>query len=313
MKKLLIVLLAAMMVLSLAAVSMAAPTVGGELKFIYKIADELVDDNNDENDITDATEAKVTFTTEVSDTVKGFVAIKAKEGAAVSAYLDEYHMTFTQGFGTVKVGYFGHKLTPSLDIIKGHGLKELKANALTVVDYNVSDAFVVGLAYALDGNEKKLADADADAKLALGDFKPVYDGAYDLKLGYKADSFGGEVHIFGNGDVEVAGKVESVTALDIWYQPTDVIKAYFDYVAPSYKDETAATEKDPAMIVGALFTLTEALSARVEYNLEAPEGADNNYGVKFVYKFTNKVTGELKMEGKEDGTSPMEVSFKVAL
>jgi hypothetical protein len=310
MKKLLIVLLAAMMVLSLAAVSMAATTVGGELKMIYKTDDVKT---NDEAEWYDAAEAKVTATTQVSDSVAGFVAIKTGDGANGGFKADEYHITFTQDFGTVKVGYFGHKLTPSLDIIKGWGFKEMKGNALTEANFNIADGFVLGLAYALDGNTGN----------EVGDLQPLYDGAYDVKFGYATDLFGGEVHVFGNGDCK-NDEIESVNALDVWYQPMDMLKAYVAYVDAGFK----GPRKDPdaAIIVGALAQLTDAFSARFEYNIEeygTKPDTYNNYGLKLAYAFGNGVTAEFKTEHKwnKDAkganlggeVNAMELSMKVAL
>lgn len=299
MKKLLVLLLAAMMVLSVAAVSMAAATVGGEVKLIYATEDK--DGTPDEAKWTDKAEAKITATTQVSDSVTGFAAFKAAN-AGQDVNLDEYHITIAQDYGSFKFGYFGHKLTPSLDIIKGWGLKELKGNALAVGKFNITDEFTFGLAYALDGHN-------------VGDINPTYDGAYDVSLGYATDLFGGEVHIFGNGDCKVVGDdVESITALDAWYQALDMLKVYVAYV--DTKIYKAAKDPDAAIIVGAYADFTDAFYGRFEYNIEeygVKPDTFNNYGVKLGYKLANGITAEFKAEKDSKKTTKKELSMKVAL
>jgi hypothetical protein len=302
MKKLLVLLLAAMMILSLAAVSMAAPTVGGELKFKLNIADEDPDDKNDENDITDAAEAKVTFKTEVSDSVTGFVAVKAGGGANDTFKADEYHITIAQDYGQFKLGYFGKSLTPDLDIIKAFGsVKELKTNVLAEGTFNIADGFTLGVDYALDGNAGN-----------LGDIEGVYDGAYVLSLAYAADSFGGAVNFFGN-DAKNDGEYKNITALDVWYQPVDMLKAYVAYVDASKKKAAGAKDPKASIIIGAYADFTDALYGRFEYNLEDYKAKSNNYGIKLGYKFANGITAEAKAVKNFDGTMPIELSMKVAL
>jgi hypothetical protein len=311
MKKLLVILLAAMMVLSLAAVSMAAPTVGGELKLVYTIADEDPDDGNKQNDITDNAEAKVTFSTKVSDSVTGFVAVKAGSGAGSNFVADEYHITIAQDFGQFKLGYFGKSLTPDLDIIKAFGsVKELKANVLAEGTFNIADGFTLGVDYALDGNADVVGGVWKPAK--LGDIPEIYDGAYVLSLAYAADSFGGAVNFFGN-DAKNDGEYKNITALDVWYQPVDMLKAYVAYVDASQKK--AAGDKDPkaSIIIGAYADFTDALYGRFEYNLEDYKAKSNNYGIKLGYKFANGITAEAKAVKNFDGTMPIELSMKVAL
>lgn len=317
MKKLLVVLMAAVMVLSLAAVAMAEVTVGGELKLIYKTDDK--EGTPDEAEWTDKSEAKITATAKVSDSVTGFIAFKA-ENAKGNVFADEYYINIAQDYGTYKFGYFGHKLTPSLDVIKAFGaLKELKANALAVANFNVTDNFVIGLAYALDGDGAKWVDSNDDGTLdtlngGLGDIKPLYDGAYDVKFGYVTDLFGAEIHVFGNGDcvndgTTVDPDLESATALDIWYQPIDMVKLYFAYVdAKFYKEEESV---DPSKILGVYSDLTDALYVRVEYNLEDYDSDSANYGMKLGYKFANGIIAEFKGEQKFDDTFYKEVSMKV--
>jgi hypothetical protein len=317
MKKLLVLLLAAMMVLSVAAVSMAAATVGGELKMIYATEDK--DGTPDEAKWTDKVEAKITATTQVSDSVTGFVALKGNNAGASPAW-DEYHITIAQDYGSFKFGYFGHKLTPSLDIIKGNDVKELKSNALAVGKFNIADGFTLGLAYALDGNGKLVDDDNNPVTPKVyvvesgGDFNALYDGSYDVSLGYATDLFGGEVHHFANGDNKVQGEIESVTALDAWYQALDMLKVYVAYVDTKFYK--VAKDPDAAIIVGAYADFTDAFYGRFEYNIEeygAKPNEYNNYGVKLGYKLANGITAEFKAEKDSKDTTKKELSMKVAL
>jgi hypothetical protein len=299
MKKLLVLLLAAMMVLSVAAVSMAAATVGGEVKLIYATEDKP--NTADEAKWTDKAEAKITATTQVSDSVTGFAAFKAAN-AAQGVNLDEYHITIAQDICYFKFGYFGHKLTPSLDIIKAFGsVKELKTNVLAEGTFNIADGFTLGVDYALDGNAGN-----------LGDIAGVYDGAYVLSLAYAADSFGGAVNFFGN-DAKNDGEYKNITALDVWYQPVDMLKAYVAYVDASQKKAAGAKDPKASIIIGAYADFTDALYGRFEYNLEDYKAKSNNYGIKLGYKFANGITAEAKAVKNFDGTMPIELSMKVAL
>ena len=177
MKKLLVVLMAAMMVLSIAAVSMAAATVEGDFRAEWKSAENTYDGDFgfSKNDL------RLNFKGKVSDTVDAYAQFaydsSKKPDKDDRFILKEYKVTLNQDWGKVIAGNWDHKLLPDRVILKLHNINCINAGVTGMqwlFDIPVGDAFTFGLWMLPD-----LRDDAMDM---------------DVKLAYKADNFGAELH-----------------------------------------------------------------------------------------------------------------------
>jgi hypothetical protein len=278
MKKLLVVLMAAMMVLSLAAVSMAAATVEGDWRVEWVKAGD--------NDLTfKQNDLRLNFKGKVSDSVDAYMQYTF--GSATS--LKEYYVTFKQDWGKAQVGLWDYKLVPSRVILKPHGdlnCRNQKAMQF-LFEIPVGDALTFGLWMVPDA-----------AKTAGADPTKEFDNmTYDVKAAYKADSFGTELHF---GSFNDSGKVGGVSGLvaegnyiafDVYYNINDNIKA-FVYGVNADKEIKGWVE-ELAPIVGATFK-TGKLTSSIEYALEETSKDYTQYALQFKYGFTNKVNLEVE-------------------
>jgi len=284
MKKLLVVLMAAVMVLSMAAVSMAAATVEGDWRAEWVQQDKVNDDDLYFNKY----DLRFNFKGQVSDTIDAYLQIAYDSGATVKdsagdtvkseVSVKEYKVTFKQGWGTLTTGSWDHKLFPSRVLLKPHGVNAVKDGDMQFVfDVPVGDAFKVML----------FMDPDLS--------KDAMD--YDLAVAYKADSFGAELHY---GDSNPAVDKATYIAFDAYYN-IDAFKVFVygiqaeDGFKGKWKDDKGKFV-DLVPVIGAQYK-SGPMTTSFEYTLEAKgEGAKdyNQYGLKFAYGFNNKVTLEVE-------------------
>ncbi|NLY73859.1 MAG: hypothetical protein GX075_00955, partial [Firmicutes bacterium] len=191
MKKLLVVLLAAMMVLSIAAVSMAAATVEGDWRVEW-VQDDCK--NNDDLGF-NKYDLRFNFKGKVSDTVDAYLQI-AYDSLKANVQMKEYKVTFKQSWGTLTAGSWDHKLFPSRVLLKPHGDNKVRDNDMQFVfNVPVSDAVYVGL----------FMDPDLT--------KDAMD--WDIFGGYKGDGWGVELHY---GEKDPAVKDSDYIAFDVYYK-----------------------------------------------------------------------------------------------
>lgn len=272
MKKLLVVLMAAMMVLSLAAVSMAAATVEGDFRAEWKSAED-VDDGDfgfSKNDL------RLNFKGKVSDSVDAYMIIANENGGFKSK---EYAVTLNQDWGKVQAGNWDYKLLPDRVILKLHNINCINAGGSGMqwlFDIPVGDAFTFGLWMIPDLREDKMD--------------------MDVKLAYKGDGFGAELH-YGLPAADV-GNYYSFSA---YYKVNDNIKVFAEAI--NADDDYMAVLSDPwndnmAAAVGAVFSNIggSKLTASVETAVVGDAGADEfaPMAVQLKYAFNNKVSLEFE-------------------
>jgi len=273
MKKLLVVLLAAMMVLSIAAVSMAAATVEGDWR-----AEWVQDDSKkatNEDDLTfNKYDLRFNFKGNVSDTIDAYLQI-AYDSSKTNVQMKEYKVNFKQSWGTLTAGSWDHKLFPSRVLLKPHGDNKVRDNDMQfVINVPVSDAFYTAV----------FMDPDLT--------KDAMD--YDLTLGYKGDVFGVELHY---GDKDPALKDATYVAFDAYYK----INAFkvFAYGIDAGDDYNGVWKDEKGKSIGLVPVIgTEYKSGPIttsfEYTLEEQSKDYNPWGLKFAYGFNNKVTLEVE-------------------
>lgn len=291
MKKLLVLLVSAMLVLSLAAVSMASVEVTGDFRYVYTLDSA----KEDEEELTDGIDLRLEVLGQVSDTVSAYLKLRNQDGGDETFKADEYFLTFAPDWATFQVGYFDWSLTPSVDIIAANDFDSFpRTDTLFTVDVPFGRGFSIGAAFALDGNDFN-DDTGEDGITPLG--RDVKDGAYDVKLGYANEIFGGEVHYSDTGTDNTTGDYfETNVAVNVWYNPLENLQLFAARNAPEYVDDR---DVDAETLVGFYWNNIAAtpFGLRAEYIVTKREvGNDdfNPYGIRLEYQFTNNLILELE-------------------
>jgi hypothetical protein len=282
MKKLLVLFLSAVMVLSFAAVSMAA-TVEADWRAEW-IQDGSQADPNDALQFK-AHDLRLNFKGKVSDTVDAYMQYTFGTATA----LKEYYVTFNQSWGKVMAGQWDYKLVPSRVLLKPHGnLNCVNAKGSGSVysktntkigdmqllfDVPVNDAFTFGFWMVPDLTEDEMS--------------------YDFKFAYKADQWGAEVHY---GELDPALDEATYVSFDVYYDITDDIKVFLYGVDAD--DNIVGWEDNLAPVIGATFKniAGSKLTASLEYALEETAVDYTEYALQFKYAFNNKVALEVEYQ-----------------
>jgi hypothetical protein len=256
MKKSIVLVLSAIMILSFAAVSMAAAAVnvGGELNFGWGLsqtaADDLVKDLNQFGD------AKVSVTAALNDQVTAFAALKSTDFA--TTFVDETWVKFNESFGTAQVGYFEYTLDGDVDIIPSTtGLKNKAGIAFAT---KVAEPITVS-GYLARRDPSALTGDDMETQYAVS-------AAYDTA------AFGGKVNYVG----DTTEGTDAYETVNLYYNLAPA-KVYLDY-------EMLADSQNNA-VIGALYE-GNSIYGRVEYQAVKPDGQDDaNIGYRLGYKLGN--------------------------
>ncbi len=306
MKKLLVVALSAIMVLSMAAVSMAAVAVGGEFNFGYKTeaADTLDAALGGTDKGTDFIESKVTVSGDVNDNLAVFAAIKTNDGSNAAGtkgfFNDELWAKLKYDAFNLQVGYFGFGFGGPKDILDA-AYGDLKADAGLLASYKFTDAFTGKLYYGYDNDVTGagLVDADnngtPDAFVYFTQDGAAGDGAIAVGLDYAADALSVGL-IFAKPNFEynatvIGQKYETgnIVAANVSY----AIGAFKPYVSySSFSETTNNVDADNKVIIVG-FTLESAdmpFYARAEYDVDSKNEVAgwtkdlDIYGIRLGYK-----------------------------
>jgi hypothetical protein len=272
------------MVLSFAAVSMAAVNVSADWRAEWQYQDTTGDDwafskydlrFNFDGKVSDTIDAhlQIAYDNSVKDTDKDIIGITVKE----------YWATFKQSWGTLQAGTWDYKLIPSRVLIKPNGLNCINDKTMQFVatipfgDTGLSAAFLV-------------IPTDAPATLK-----------WDAKLGYKADAWGVEGH-YGYDDSQVSAK-NNFWAVDAYYQINKDIKVFAFAVDSEGALKPKAWEDQTATAIGAQWKniAGSKLTASLEYGITAlGANLDNPIAAQFKYGFNNKLALEVEYTNYKD-------------
>lgn len=264
MKKLLVVALCALMVLSFAVVSMAAVAVSGESNFKWTLGPEGTEDESGD--------AKVKFTADVSDTMQIVTVLKGGTGAS-DVNVDEAWASFKADTITTKVGFFGFNLDGDVDIIPS--LNELKHDAGISVSAKAADAITVA------GYLARFGALDAD-----GDWGWQQD--YAFSVAYDTDSFGGKLAYSATSIEETAG----ILSLSGYYK-MDAFKAYLTYESIG---EQLGVDIGSNAVLGAMYD-SDTIYGRLEIQVVQTElQADAEVGANQGFRVGYKINPNAKVE-----------------
>ncbi len=257
MKKLFVIALSAGMMLSTAAVSMAANvTVGGEFNYGWELSQEA---NKDKDAFADT---KIGVTAAITDKITGFATLKSGDllgSGTPNTFVDESWVKFNQGFGSVQVGYFGYTVDGDVDIISSLG--DLKNKASVAVSGKVAEPVTVS-GYLARMDDGVTNDSDMI-------------NAYAVSVAYDVAAFGAKFNYI-NSDVDGAKATQSINA----YYNLAPAKVYVDY---EMKPEVNGDSQDNA-VLGALYDGNKVYG-RAEYQVVKPDGQDDaNVGFRLGYK-----------------------------
>jgi hypothetical protein len=323
MKKVLVVFLSAVMVLSLTAVAFGAVNVGGELKVKYNFQGAASENGatTEGADNNDKFEGKMILNGNMNDNLSYKIVAKATatdndssksgdDGKNSDFYLDEYWGNYDASFGSIKVGLFSFKPKgPIVDVIDA-AYKDLKAATAIQYSNKFADAIDLAVFYVPDYYKKDEA---------------LYDNAVAVKVGYNTDMWGVEGNVVSVGNAPDSGGKAAADGRATGY----TVNAYvvpienFTVYASIGQDQF----EDPCQILGLKYVY-DKFTAMLEYDLDKDNGdygyggtgteyESNLWGAKLIYKSAHGVEYEFGKKLTEtakggEQTSECWVSAKIA-
>lgn len=308
MKKLLVLLVGAALVLSLAAVSMAVE-IKGDFRYDMFNEEGRTDDDGSPDETYSKTDLRLRFTQDLSDTVNVTANFKFADGGSgkegkeskdsLSTSLDEFLVTGKQGWGTWYTGRFEYKFTPSrVELKSGHYHVWEKSDGLVVLNVPVGDS-----GFSVDAIVQPFA-GNAQA-----------DGAYGVALNYGAEKWGAKLSYadFLHDDAKYTnGDSNTLLAADVFYKATDNVTLFVAAVDWSANDEKYYTGADTTIyddngidgidpVIGVKWNNAfgvERLFTSAEYAFNKRFDGDDareytEYFLKAAYKLNNGVGVEL--------------------
>lgn len=298
MKKLLVVLLSAAMVLSLAAVSMAAGTVKGDFRY-----DMYQDESNSADESYAISDMRLIFEGNISDSVSALFNYqiqhtnkKGDGNSETSADWNEYYITYKESWGSVKAGYYEYKFTPDRAILKsGQYHVWQKSDVMAAFTFNTPiEGLTADVLFQPYAQYKQYYDRD--------------DGSYGVSVAYDAEKWGVKATYADFGHSRDNNDDNDLYAIDIHYNINDTMKVFALGVDYSENDKDKATSRynkwgidgfDPVLGFSWDKIAGTTLFAAIEYAIN-PRFEDNDaqefdeYTINLKYKFTDKTAFELE-------------------
>jgi hypothetical protein len=271
MKKFLVLVASAAMILSTAAVSLAAPTFSGDFKY------NMYEDESSATKHYGETDLLTRISGNLSDSVfatANFEWVKKSTEANWTTKVDEFYATVKQPWGMFKMGYYEYKFTPSRVELSSADFKVLpKCDATFEVNVPVGNGFVI------DGILEPYKNADGTAD----------DGTYGIGVNYKAEQWGAK---FTYVDLKLD---RDVKAIDAYYMVNDDMKVFVDAV--DYSEVNTAKYDDgfdPVVGIAWSNIADTKINASFEYALDsrtdtATNDDYNEYVLKASYKLQNNI------------------------
>jgi len=252
MKKLLVVLLSAAMVLTMAAVSMAAITVNGQLDLKYDFG------TGDSK-----TDTRVWFTGKVNDEVTAYLRLRGNNAQLDSEY---YYVNIAKEFAGFQIGRWEFATDGNVDILDA--LNYLRAESK---DWAVLTTLPFG-----------------DACKGYVWYEPTDAGGsynnYAVGFGYTGGNWGVDA-FYINDDTD---NDDTGYAVNLYIAPVDAFKAYLHF---AQSDEVLTFDNDQAQytILGFTYKVAKVL-VRGEYDLNDEKGGEfNPWGIALSYFSNNGI------------------------
>lgn len=288
MKKLLVLLVSAALVLSMAAVSMAAVNVSADWR-----AEWVSQDSKDDGDLGfNKYDLRFNFDGKPSDSIDAHLQI-AYDNTDGKVSVKEYWATFKQSWGTFQAGTWDYKLYPSRVLIKPHTQNCINEKTMQfVATVPFPNGFSIGALVIPD-----LRDNKTD---------------WDLKVAYKGSNWGAEVH-YGQDEE----KDDDYWTYDVYYQITKDIKV-FSFGMNTDTNGTRGTKKwddDFAPAIGFQWAKIGGtkLTASIEAGLETLAGDVDPLAIQVKYEFSNKLALEIEYTNYKDNTDDTVITIRPRL
>jgi hypothetical protein len=217
MKKLLVLFVSAALVLSMAAVSLAAATFNGDFRY------NMYEDESDPDDTSyGQTDVRLRVTGDLSDTVKASANFRGKQDSKTASWktsIDEFYALANYFWGTAKMGYYEYNFTPSRHELTSAGKKNTpKCDATFEADIPITEELTfsgIVMPYE-DKNDGKCID----------------DGSYAVSVGYKVENWGAKVSYW-----DLKANDYDLTAIDLYYMLNENMTIFVDAVDYSHNDD----------------------------------------------------------------------------
>jgi hypothetical protein len=279
MKKLLVLLVSAALVLSMAAVSFAAATVKGDFRYdMYQDESSLSGDESWAQ-----TDLRLNVAGDLSDSLSASATFQLKhgkdgvQGTSNQWDMNEYFVTYKEAWGSVKAGYYEYKFTPSRLLLKSAG-----KHVWDKVDVLVAGTF-----------KTPVEGLTADVMVQPYAQKGINSDAYGVSVAYNTANWGAKATYadFKND--------QDLTAIDAYYMINDTMKVFVDAVDYSGNDAgTVYDGLDPVIGFSWDKIAGSKVFAGIEYAINARNDGlateFNEYTINVKYAFNNKTGLEIE-------------------
>jgi len=283
MKKLLVVLLSAAMVLSVAAVSMAAITTNGQLEFKYDFGTGV-----------EKTDARIWFTGKVNDELSAYVRLRANNA---QLNVDYYYFTVAKEWATFQAGRWEFVTDGNVDILTSIEFlrDDLTQTYGDVPKTNYDWAVLTTIPFG-DAFKGYVWYNPGDDKAATG------RNNYALGLNYAAGIWNADLFYLNTDTSDANDETGYIVNLSI--APTDAFKAYLHY---GHEDDIAGDD-DQFTILGFTYKFDKVLF-RGEYDLDDEDGANgiNPWGFAVSYYADNGIEWKFTRANKSDTSETVEL------
>lgn len=206
MKKILIATLTVIFMSGFATATMAAATFSGEIDVAMKgsyfnqgFYNELANDRYDDIRSYDYSLGKMILNGSLGDDLTGTLAFTTDtEYFAGEVLVDEASITFTEDWGSLKLGYYGWNNNLK-DIVNAWTI-DIKSQANISTSIKLTDNLNLGLDYAFTGSTPKYYWLDDTQDNFLLGVMGGYKNPFGADLGYAGDTFGGDLLYFNYND-----------------------------------------------------------------------------------------------------------------
>ncbi len=317
MKKLLVLALSVMMILSIVTVaSAAAVTFGGWARYGYDWVAVPAGGTDDSG----ASDGKYKLITNlaISDSLSANITfVDGTLNGASNVVTDAAFFLYKTGSAAIKVGTFDYNVKDSLDILPGifggNDLDDIRDTVLATYNFTPKIFASLYLSQASSDsydvtvtNSGTTAISTIAGPAAAGGGTVTYtvnSGYYGASIGYAGDVFGIDAYYIAPSESD--WHFDPVTAVNVYAKITPALKAYLHYGATTYKPIAGDVDYKSEVLGLAFYPGAKGVYARFEYDFAngINDTADgNSMGYYVGYKFANGLEAQYCRQISTDTT-----------
>ncbi len=316
MKKLLVLALSVMMILSIVTVaSAAAVTFGGWARYGYDWVAPVTG-----SDDTGASDGKYKLITNlaISDSLSANITfVDGSLNGASNVVTDAAFFTYKTGSAAIKVGTFDYNVKDSLDILPGifggNDLDDIRDTVLATYNFTpkvfaslyVSQAYSNSYSTTVENESTTATMSTIGGTIAISDQADIItnQGYYGASIGYAGDVFG--IDAYYVTPAESDWYFDPVTAVNVYAKITPALKAYLHYGTTTWTPSDGDVDYKSEVLGLAFYPGAKGVYARFEYDFAKglTDDADgHSMGYYVGYKFANGLEAQYCRQISTDTT-----------